>query len=98
MADQGRWFKLWGESLSDPDLSNLSVADFGRWAKFGVYLKVHGNDGTIVLTPPARQLLAMLELDTFRALEACFLLFPNCQIRRDEPRDDDSDTPITRQI
>lgn len=92
MADQGRWFKLWAESLSDPDLGNLTVADFGRWAKFGVYLKVHGSDGSIHLSPPSRTLQAMLELSSFDAVIECLRSFPHCDIRRDDatanPRDD----------
>src|SRR3989304_6152508 len=36
MADQGLWFKLWCSAATDPDLQNLSNADFARWAKFGL--------------------------------------------------------------
>lgn len=94
MADQGRWFKLWAESLSDPHLGNLSVADFGRWAKFGTYLKVHGTDGSIRLTSPCSVLTSALQLPSFDALMTCLASFPNCQIRRDETSVTDSDVTI----
>lgn len=84
MADQGRWFKLWYEALSDPDLGNLTIDDFGRWAKFGVYLKAHGTDGSIRLIPPSTMLCSILQLPSFSAMISCFSLFPNCQISRDD--------------
>ena len=84
VADQGRWFKLWAEALNDPNLGNMSIADFGRWAKFGTYLKVHGTDGSVHLQSPARLVCMMLEVPSFDALLTCFLSFPNCEISRDD--------------
>ena len=95
MADQGRWWKLWYEALSDPHLANLSIADFGRWAKFGTYLKAHGTDGNIRLEPPAKMLLTMLQLDTFSDLLLCFSRFPNCQISRDDGSVTNGDVAVT---
>ena len=65
MADQGRWFKLWCSVLGDPALANLSLADFGRWCKLGALVKLHGEGGTIALTPPGRLLCAIFGVDSF---------------------------------
>lgn len=84
MSDQGRWFKLWVSALSDPDLSNLGIDDFGRWCKLGAYMKAHGTDGTLKILPPARTLCAYMQVVTMEELLACISRFPNCQIRHDD--------------
>lgn len=71
MADQGVFWKLWCSALEDPDLDNLDIADFGRWAKLGAYLKKHGEGGQIAIRRPAKTLLSMLQLPDFDA----FLMF-----------------------
>ena len=78
MADQGRWFKLWVTAADDPDLSNLSLEDFARWCLFGLYMKSHGDDGSIALTAPSRALCERLRLPSFRALVDALRRFPNC--------------------
>lgn len=78
MADNGRWFKLWCQSLDDPDLDSLDIADFGRWAKFGTYLKEHGNNGQIIIKFPARTLCAYLQIKDFDMLFLSLQKFPNC--------------------
>ena len=35
--------------MHDPDLSNLSLEDFARWALLGTYIKAHGTAGTLRL-------------------------------------------------
>lgn len=77
------WFKLWCSAADDPDLDNLDVADFGRWCKFGAFMKRHGTTGEIELRPPARGLCASLQLADFDALAACFTRFPHVTMRRD---------------
>jgi len=77
MADQGVWFKLHVAALDDNDLDNLSIADFGRWAKVGAYIKRHGNGGKITLTEPSKTLCAMLQIESFQALVSCLKMFPN---------------------
>ncbi len=72
MADNGRWFKLWCASINDPDLTNLDVADFGRWAKLGAYIKEHGTDGGVTLTEPSKMICAMLQLPTLKDVIKCF--------------------------
>jgi hypothetical protein len=80
MADNGRWFKLWCSSVHDPDLSNLSIADFGRWAKLGAYIKEHGNGGEIILSPPAITVTAMLQLQTLQDVISCFQNIKNVTV------------------
>lgn len=77
MADGGSWFKLWCSALDDEALDNLPIEDFGRWAKLGAYVKRHGQAGSIVLRPPSRTLLAMLQLPTFEAMLHFFSMLPN---------------------
>lgn len=80
MADNGRWFKLWCSSVHDPDLSNLDMADFGRWAKLGAYIKEHGTEGEILLTEPARAVTAMLQLSTLNDVILCFQKMKNVTV------------------
>lgn len=80
MADQGRWFKLWVSCLNDPSLSNLSLEDFGRWCRFGAILKVHGNEGSMTVVPPARALQETFRVESYDAVLGVLHRFPNCDI------------------
>lgn len=80
MADQGIWFKLHCSALDDPDLDNLPVADFGRWAKLGAAVKRHGNSGHLRLSPPARALCALFQVDTFSDLMDAVSRLPHVHI------------------
>ena len=80
MADNGLWFKLWCASLDDADLDNLDIADFGRWAKLGTYIKQHGQAGKVQISAPARTLCAMLQVADFCAFHAAVSRLPNVQI------------------
>jgi len=77
MGDQGRWFKLWCSCDNDPDLDNLDVADFGRWCKLGILVKLHGTAGHITLRPPSRGLCAQFQVADFAALQAAFHRLPH---------------------
>jgi hypothetical protein len=80
MADQGRWFKLWCSALTDDDLGNLDISDFGRWAKLGAHVKEHGSDGALRLAAPCRHLCELLQLPDYDALIACIDRLPGVQI------------------
>src|SRR5262245_9971279 len=80
MADQGLWFKLWCAALSDPDLDNLDIADFGRWAKLGAYVKQHGTGGVLTVQAPARALCALLQVPDFPAFHGAVSRLPNVHI------------------
>jgi hypothetical protein len=80
MADQGIWFKLHCSALDDPDLDNLDMADFGRWAKLGAYVKRQGSGGRLLITPPARALCAMLQVAGWMALLECLRRLPKVHV------------------
>ena len=81
MADQGRWFKLWVSAVSDPDLANLSLEDFGRWCIFGAYLKLHGEDGRLSIKSPAQALQILFRVPSFDGVVKVLESFPNCHLR-----------------
>lgn len=78
MGDQGRWFKLWTTAPADPHLGNLSLEDFARWCLFGIYMKVHGTDGTVTLTPPVTALQQLFRVSTPEDVFNIIRKFPNC--------------------
>ncbi len=80
MSDQGKWFKLWVTSIDDPDLDNLPIADFGRWAKLGTYIKAHGTNGSIIVSNPARSLCSKLQNDTFDDMIKVIEEMPNITV------------------
>ena len=80
MADNGKWFKLWCASVNDPDLSNLDIANYGRWAKMGAYIKEHGTDGSVTLKEPSYVITAMLQLPALKDVIKCFEEMPNVTV------------------
>src|SRR5208337_3238153 len=80
MADSGRWFKMWCSAVGDPDYANLPIADFGRWAKMGAYIKEHGTDGEIVLSEPSIMICAMMQLTTLKDVILCFEKIKNVNV------------------
>ncbi len=80
MADQGRWFKLWCSALHDNDLDNLTISDFGRWAKFGAHVKEQGTDGSIVLTAPARHICMLFQVEGWREMLECLHRLPHLKV------------------
>ena len=78
MADQGQWFKLWVGADDDPDLGNLSLEDFGRWCRLGIYLKKHGTNGTVSIKDPALPLQQRFRVESFEAVLEVLARFPNC--------------------
>lgn len=85
MADQGQWFKLWIGADDDPDLGNLSLEDFGRWCRLGLYLKKHGTNGTIAIKCPALPLQQRFRVSSFQDVVSLLHKFPNCDaVRSDE--------------
>jgi len=92
MSDQGQWFKLWIGADEDPDLGNLSLEDFGRWCKLGIYLKKHGNNGSLVIKEPAIPLQQRFRVSTFESVVSVLQKFPHCRVER---RDKSSVSPET---
>src|ERR1700719_4888547 len=84
MADQGKWFKLWESALDDADLENMNIHQWYCWARFGVYLKKHGNGGKVILRSPATALINIMRLKTFEEVINMIGSFPNYTIKREE--------------
>lgn len=80
MGDQGRWFKLWVSALGDPSLDALPIAQFGRWAKLGAYVKAHGVGGTVVIVSPASTLVSMLQCRDFDDMISHIQKLPNVTV------------------
>lgn len=80
MADQGKWFKLWVTSIDDPELENLELDDWARWAKLGAYIKSHGKDGRIRFSHPYRKLLNMFRVHEIETAKQVLNRFPNVHV------------------
>jgi hypothetical protein len=76
MSDQGKWFKLWESALNDQDLENLDLDNWARWARMGLYMKKHGNDGRLVIKYPGRALQTVLRVGDFEAVLRIVKLLP----------------------
>ena len=83
MADQGRWFKLWLTAEDDPDLGNLSLENFARWCKLGMYIKAHGTEGTLKVNAPAMPLQHKFRCNSFENVCEILKHFPNCAVTTD---------------
>ena len=80
MADNGRWFKLWVNSITDNRLASLPNELWAVWAKFGTYVKCHGQDGEITLTKPEKMLCSIMQCDSFECLINAIKCFPNVTV------------------
>lgn len=80
MADQGVWFKLWLSADDDPDIGNLSLEDFARWCKLGMYIKKHGTGGAVDLKPPCIPLQQKFRVQSFDDVLHVISMFPNCAV------------------
>lgn len=87
MADNGRWFKLWTTAITDNRLASLPNDLWAIWAKLGAYIKVHGNEGEIVIVKPEKILCSILQCDDFTTLINAVKCFPNVTV-----------TPVTNTI
>jgi len=81
MADSALWFKLWGSCLTDPSTSNLSLSDFGAWAKLGVLVKTQGERGELMIVSPAAFTCAMFQVADIETLGVLFQRLPGVSIR-----------------
>lgn len=80
MADQGVWFKLWLSADDDPDIGNLSLEDFARWCKLGMYIKKHGTGGTVELKAPCIPLQQKFRVASFDDVLSVIAMFPNITV------------------
>lgn len=80
MADRGVWFKLWGISLNDQGLQNLSLENWARWVRLGVYTKVHGKNGKMKFRAPFNALLDLFRCTAITDIEGLLPSFPHVEI------------------
>src|SRR5574343_649666 len=79
MSDEPHhWLKLWVSAASDPHLDNLDIADFGRWCKLLLYVKVHGNMGHLDIPDPARNICNQLQVKSLSELPKLPNITINC--------------------
>jgi len=80
MADNGHWFKLWTNSLTDESLASIPNELWAMWAKLGAYIKCHGKEGQILIIKPAKMLCTILQCDDFECLINAIKCFPNVTV------------------
>ena len=51
MADQKRWWKMWGSILTDDAILSLPLEDRWRWVALGCYMTEHGDRGRLQISP-----------------------------------------------
>lgn len=76
MADQGKWFKLWVNALTDPTLEELDTEQWFRWVRLGVFIKAHGEAGELTFASPGRALQNLLRIDNFLDMIKCINKLP----------------------
>lgn len=65
-SEPHHWLKLWKSAATDPHLDSLDVADFGRWIKLLLYVKIHGENGVLDIPLPGRNICNQLQIDTIQ--------------------------------
>lgn len=77
MADKIPWCKFWHSCLSDPDLEELELHNWARWARLIIFLRGHGDNGKMRLIHPALALQHTLRVQSYEELIAVIKLFRN---------------------
>ena len=77
MADKIPWCKFWTSCLTDPDLENLELHQWARWARLIIFLRAHGDNGKMRLDPPAISLQNTLRVRSYDELLEVIKLFKN---------------------
>ena len=83
MGDQGRWFKLWASAPADDALQQLSPAYRWAWAVFGLYTKVHGTRGRVLVSMKNAALAGEMGV-TVEDLRSVISSFPHMRIEESE--------------
>jgi hypothetical protein len=91
MADQLRWFKVWTSAATDADLRALSLENFARWVLFGLYVREHGDQGSLTLSRPAVEVVLRLRIRSrtpqqsrWSCLIKLLKTFPNMTVKGDD--------------
>lgn len=80
MADHKKWFKVWTTILLDQDHMNMSLENVGRWTRLGALMVSQGDNGRLILKPPAKAFLIAMECDSFKDAIDAIKVLPNVQI------------------
>ena len=83
VGDQGRWFKLWASAPADDSLQQLSPAHRWAWAVFGLYTKVHGTRGRVLVSMKNAALAGEMGV-TVEDLRSVISSFPHMRIEESE--------------
>jgi len=84
MADQQRWFKLWASAPADEHLQRHPPAIRWAWAVFGVYTKLHGQRGRVIVSPTNSVLAAEMGLPT-ESLISTIVQLPHMSVEGPHP-------------
>jgi hypothetical protein len=93
VADLKRWFKVWTAILDDPGHVDLSLEDVGRWTRLGAMTALAGKGGRLVINPPAKRLLQVLETSTLSDAKVVIKRLPNVLI--EEGKNDNGGFSVT---
>lgn len=80
MADKIPWCKFWHSCLSDPDLEELELHQWARWARLIIFVRGHGDNGKLHLEPPARALQNTLRVPSYSELIKVICMFKNVSL------------------
>lgn len=80
MSDNKKWFKVWATILLDPQFRNLSISDVGRWCKLGALMVSQGENGMLILYPPAKAFVFDLECTSFDDAVSALKRLPNVRV------------------
>ena len=88
MADLKRWFKVWTSILEDPSMTDLALADIGRWVRLGAYTAAVGDNGRLLVLPPARRLCQVLDVADWADAIAAIRRLPNVHVEEGQSVND----------
>lgn len=74
---------MWTACLSDPSLSDLSLEDFGRWAKLLAYTTEHGDGGVLRVYEPMQMMRLHFGMDTSDDVIDAIRRLPNICVEKE---------------
>lgn len=77
IADKIPWCKFWTSCLTDPDLEDLELHQWARWARLIIFLRAHGEAGKMKLIAPALSLQRTMRVPSYGELLEVIKLFHN---------------------
>jgi hypothetical protein len=80
LAEKLPWCKFWCACLSDPDLEELELHQWARWARLIIFIRSHGDNGKLRLLPPALSLQHTLRVRSYGELLEVLKLFKNVSL------------------